>query len=86
MSASGPAPIVTGRQRSRGGRRGEGSDGLVVALASDGDQEIVTRADHVLRVLPKLELLSPILFAIPPQLLAYRTAGLRHCDVDRPRE
>jgi glucosamine 6-phosphate synthetase-like amidotransferase/phosphosugar isomerase protein len=46
----------------------------------------VTRADHVLRVLPKLELLSPILFAIPPQLLAYRTAGLRHCDVDRPME
>lgn len=46
----------------------------------------MTGADHVLRVPRKLELLSPILFARPPQLLAYRIAGLRRCDVGGPRD
>jgi len=60
-------------------------NGLVVALASDGDHEIVPRADHVLHVPRTSELLSPILFAIPLQLLAYHVAVLRHCNVDQPR-
>jgi len=60
-------------------------DGLVVVLANDEDEEIATRADHVLYVPPTSELLTPILFAIPLQLLAYHLAVLRHCDVDRPR-
>jgi glutamine---fructose-6-phosphate transaminase (isomerizing) len=60
-------------------------NGVVIALASDGDQEIMTRADRVLHVPRTSELLSPILFALPLQLLAYHVAVLRCCDVDQPR-
>ncbi|PYO17182.1 MAG: glutamine--fructose-6-phosphate transaminase (isomerizing) [Candidatus Rokuibacteriota bacterium] len=60
-------------------------NGLVVVLASDGDDDITTRADHVLYVPPTSELLTPILWSIPLQLLAYHIAVLRDCDVDQPR-
>ena len=32
-----------------------------------------------------LELLSPVVVTVPLQLLAYRIAKLRGCDVDQPR-
>jgi len=60
-------------------------NGLVVALASDGDDDITTRADHVLHVPSTSELLTPIVWSIPLQLLAYHIALLRDCDVDQPR-
>jgi len=60
-------------------------NGVVVALASDGDEEIATRADHVIHVPRVSELLSPLLYTIPLQLLAYHVALLRGCDVDQPR-
>lgn len=60
-------------------------NGRVVAVASDGDDEIATRADHVLYVPQTSELLTPILCVIPLQLLAYHIAVLRGCDVDQPR-
>ena len=60
-------------------------NGLVVALASDGDDDITTRADHVLYVPATSELLTPIVWSIPLQLLAYHIAVLRDCDVDQPR-
>ena len=60
-------------------------NGLVVALASDGDDEIATRADQVIYVPPTSELLTPIVWSIPLQLLAYHIAVLRDCDVDQPR-
>jgi len=60
-------------------------NGLVVALASDGDDDITTRADHVLHVPSTSELLTPIVWSIPLQLLAYHIAVLRDCDVDQPR-
>jgi len=59
--------------------------GIVVAVASDGDDDIAGWADHVLCVPPASELLTPILCAIPLQLLAYDIAVLRGCDVDQPR-
>ena len=59
--------------------------GLVAAVASDGDDDIATRADHVRDVVQTSELLTPILCAIPLQLLAYHIAVLRDCDVDQPR-
>ena len=31
------------------------------------------------------ELLSPILLAVPLQLLAYHVALLKNCDIDKPR-
>ncbi len=60
-------------------------NGLVIAVATEGDDEIATVADHVLTVPGTSELLTPILCAIPLQLLAYHIAVQRGCDVDQPR-
>ena len=59
--------------------------GKVIAIATEGDEEIKSRADHVIYVPPTLEFLTPILTIIPLQLLAYNIAILRGCDVDQPR-
>jgi glucosamine--fructose-6-phosphate aminotransferase (isomerizing) len=59
--------------------------GVVIALATEGDQEIVEAADHVLFVPAAPEELSPILEIVPLQLLAYHIAVRRGCDVDQPR-
>ena len=59
--------------------------GVVIALATDGDEEIKEAADHVLYVPPAPEELLPILEIVPLQLLAYHIAVRRGCDVDQPR-
>jgi len=60
-------------------------DGVVIALATEGDTEIVSKADHVIYLPQTSRLLMPILTVIPLQLLAYRIALRRGCDVDQPR-
>ena len=60
-------------------------DGLVIAVATEGDEEIATIADRVISIPPSLEWLQPLLVAVPLQLLAYHMAVLRGCDVDQPR-
>ncbi len=59
--------------------------GVVIALATEGDEEIKEAADHVLYVPVAPEELSPILEIVPLQLLAYHIAVRRGCDVDQPR-
>jgi glucosamine--fructose-6-phosphate aminotransferase (isomerizing) len=59
--------------------------GRVIAIANEGDGELAGLADHVVNVPETLPMLSPILTAIPLQLLAYHVAVLRGCDVDKPR-
>jgi glutamine---fructose-6-phosphate transaminase (isomerizing) len=59
--------------------------GVVIALATLGDQEIHESADHVVYVPHAPEALSPILEIVPLQLLAYHIAVRRGCDVDQPR-
>ena len=59
--------------------------GVVIALATEGDEEIKEAADHVLYIPPAPEELSPILEIVPMQLLAYHIAVRRGCDVDQPR-
>jgi glucosamine--fructose-6-phosphate aminotransferase (isomerizing) len=59
--------------------------GIVIALATEGDDEIKEAADHVLYVPPAPDELSPILEIVPLQLLAYHIAVRRGCDVDQPR-
>jgi len=59
--------------------------GVVIALATEGDEEIKEAADHVLYVPPAPEELLPILEIVPLQLLAYHIAVRRGCDVDQPR-
>ncbi len=60
-------------------------EGIVVVLATQGDEEAHKIADHVIEVPPSLDLLSPILEVVPLQLLAYHIAVRRGCDVDQPR-
>jgi len=59
--------------------------GIVIALATEGDEEIRSNADHVLYIPPAPEELSAILEIVPLQLLAYHIAVRRGCDVDQPR-
>ena len=59
--------------------------GVVIALATEGDEEIKEAADHILYVPAAPEELSPILEIVPLQLLAYHIAVRRGCDVDQPR-
>src|SRR5213082_1840240 len=59
--------------------------GTVIAVATEGDDEIREAADHVLYVPPAPEELLPILEIVPLQLLAYHIAVRRGCDVDQPR-
>jgi glucosamine--fructose-6-phosphate aminotransferase (isomerizing) len=59
--------------------------GLVVAVATEGDEQIAALADHVLWVPDTPWLLSPVTCVIPLQMLAYHIAALRGLDVDQPR-
>jgi glutamine---fructose-6-phosphate transaminase (isomerizing) len=59
--------------------------GVVIALATEGDEEIKEAADHVIYVPAAPEELLPILEIVPLQLLAYHIAVRRGCDVDQPR-
>jgi glucosamine--fructose-6-phosphate aminotransferase (isomerizing) len=59
--------------------------GVVIAVATDGDQQIGSIADHVLWVPETPWLLNPVTTIIPLQLLAYYAAVQRGADVDQPR-
>ena len=59
--------------------------GLVIAVAYEDDEEIGTVADHVLRIPRVADVFSPILAAIPLQLLAYFVARRLGRDIDQPR-
>jgi glucosamine--fructose-6-phosphate aminotransferase (isomerizing) len=60
-------------------------EGIVVAVACEGDDEVAKLADHVIRIGATHDLLLPILEVVPLQLLAYHIAVRRGCDVDQPR-
>ena len=59
--------------------------GEVIAIAGWHDGEIEKYADRVIRVPETDELLSPIINAVPLQLLAYYVAKCRGHDIDQPR-
>jgi glucosamine--fructose-6-phosphate aminotransferase (isomerizing) len=59
--------------------------GIVIAVATEGDEQITSLADHVLWIPETPWLLSPVTAIIPLQLLAYHIAALRGLDVDQPR-
>ena len=60
-------------------------DGIVIAVATEGDEDIRAKVDLTIPVPPSLEWLQPLLLAAPLQLLAYHLGVLRGCDVDQPR-
>jgi glucosamine--fructose-6-phosphate aminotransferase (isomerizing) len=59
--------------------------GIVIAIATEGDTAIASKADHVLYIPETPPLLSPVVAVIPLQLLAYHIAVQRGADVDQPR-
>lgn len=59
--------------------------GQVIAIVSEGNTDLAGKADHVIHVPSTITMLQPILASVSLQLLAYRIAVLRGCDVDKPR-
>lgn len=57
----------------------------VIAIASEGDEDLAGLADHTIFVPQAPELLSPILEIVPLQLFAYYMTVRKGLDVDRPR-
>jgi glucosamine--fructose-6-phosphate aminotransferase (isomerizing) len=60
-------------------------EGIVVAVACEGDEEAHKAAHFVIPIGTTNELLLPLLEVLPLQLLAYHIAVKRGCDVDQPR-
>jgi glucosamine--fructose-6-phosphate aminotransferase (isomerizing) len=63
--------------KARGGR--------ILAIASEGDDEIARKVDHVIYIPSALPALTPVLSVVPLQVLAYHIAVIRGCNVDQPR-
>lgn len=59
--------------------------GIVVAVATEGDERVAALVDRVLWVPEAPWMLSPVLTSIPLQMLAYHIATMRGLDVDQPR-
>jgi glucosamine--fructose-6-phosphate aminotransferase (isomerizing) len=63
--------------------------GSVLALITDGNDELARLLDHetdmILRLPQTHPLLTPVVMVLPLQLLAYHIAVRRGCDVDQPR-
>jgi glucosamine--fructose-6-phosphate aminotransferase (isomerizing) len=63
--------------RARGGK--------VIAVATEGDNQMKRYSEHVIYVPDTMECLQPLLSVVPLQLLAYHAAVARGFDVDKPR-
>ncbi|WP_297764411.1 glutamine--fructose-6-phosphate transaminase (isomerizing) [uncultured Muriicola sp.] len=59
--------------------------GKIIAIVTEGDEQVRELADHVIEVPETFECLSPLLTTIPLQLLSYHIAVMRGCNVDQPR-
>ncbi len=59
--------------------------GIVIAVATEGDERVASLVDRVLWVPETPWMLSPAVNVIPLQILAYHIASLRGLDVDQPR-
>jgi glucosamine--fructose-6-phosphate aminotransferase (isomerizing) len=59
--------------------------GWLIALVSQGDEEVKGFADESLEIPVVHAALQPAVSVIPLQLLAYHVARRRGCDVDQPR-
>ncbi|MBT8292384.1 MAG: glutamine--fructose-6-phosphate transaminase (isomerizing) [Eudoraea sp.] len=59
--------------------------GKIIAVVSEGDEQVRDLADHVIEVPETMECLTPLLTTIPLQLLSYHIAVMRGCNVDQPR-
>ncbi|MDH3214521.1 MAG: glutamine--fructose-6-phosphate transaminase (isomerizing), partial [Myxococcales bacterium] len=60
-------------------------EGVVIAVASEGDTELADKVNDVIAIPDLGEYLSAVLATVPLQLLAYHIAVLKGTDVDQPR-
>jgi glucosamine--fructose-6-phosphate aminotransferase (isomerizing) len=60
-------------------------DGQVIAIATEGNTQIESKANEVIFIRDLGPYLTSILATVPVQLLAYHVAALRGTDVDQPR-
>ncbi|MBW2724685.1 MAG: glutamine--fructose-6-phosphate transaminase (isomerizing) [Deltaproteobacteria bacterium] len=60
-------------------------DGQVIAIATQGDEEIAEKVDDVIYVPDLGEFLTAVVVSIPMQLFAYHVATRKGTDVDQPR-
>ncbi|WP_373049161.1 glutamine--fructose-6-phosphate transaminase (isomerizing) [Vulgatibacter sp.] len=60
-------------------------EGTVIAIGTEGDDELQALADHTLMLPPSEEAIAPLYASVPLQLFAYYVAVARGCDVDQPR-
>ncbi len=58
---------------------------MVVAIATEGDEDIQAHADHVIYIPKVRDAFSAITASVPLQLFARAIAVERGCDVDQPR-
>jgi len=59
--------------------------GKIIAIVTEGDEQVKEIADHVIEIPETDENLAPLLATIPFQLLSYHIAVMRNCNVDQPR-
>ena len=59
--------------------------GKVIAVVTEGDDQIAGLADHIITIPETIDPLTPVLSAMPLQLLAYYIAVHRGKNVDQPR-
>ena len=59
--------------------------GKIIAIVTEGDEEVRSLADHVVEVPETIEALTPLLTTIPLQLLSYHIAVMLGKNVDQPR-
>ena len=63
----------------------EARGATIVALATEGDEDIAKIADHIISIPPVRDCFSAITASVPLQLLAREAALMRGCNVDQPR-
>ncbi len=59
--------------------------GKIVAIVTEGDEQVRQLADHVIEVPESMDSMSPLLTTIPLQLLSYHIAVMLNKNVDQPR-
>jgi len=60
-------------------------EGAVIAIATEGDEEIAEKANDVIYIPDLGEYLTSVIAVVPLQMLAYHIAVLKGTDVDQPR-
>ena len=59
--------------------------GKLLGIVTDGDKDVSKLADYIIEIPRCSDALAPLISVVPLQLLSYKMAVLRGCNVDQPR-